>query len=91
MKVYKDKAIPAKTESVLDHLSCDMCGSRINIGLSGFKVDEVEISHETGQSYPEGGMGDRVIVDLCGDCFDSRLIPWLKTQGVKPTKEELDY
>lgn len=69
---------------------CDLCSKKI-----GFKIDEVllwveneKIDHddmtiillEKAQNYPQI---KRMIVAICPNCFENKLIPWLKSQGVK--------
>ena len=92
MKHYIKKEIPAKpatTEEVFDKVTCDLCGN--DIIEDQYKVDEVQVKHRTGDEYPEGGYGDEVSVDMCGDCFDKKLLPWLREQGVEPKPEEWSW
>ena len=86
MKHYEEIEIPAKTEKILSKITCDMCGREIK--REAYSAEEVKIKHRTGSSYPEGGVGETTYVDLCGKCFDEKLIPWLRSQGVKPYIEE---
>lgn len=89
MKHMKTIQIPAKTEKVVEKITCDLCGKEISD--TQFKIDDVEICHESGSSYPEGGSGTRIAVDMCGDCFNGKLMPWLKSQGAEPRTEEWDW
>jgi hypothetical protein len=79
MKKYENKIIPESVKKVLVKTTCDMCGGEIK--TNGFDYDEVEISREHGSVYPEGGFTDTDFIDLCGKCFQEKLIPWLKSQG----------
>lgn len=92
MRHYKTVDIPARkatTEERYYKTTCDLCGSRIE--EEHYKVDEVKLSHRVGYHYPEGGSGEKTSVDMCGECFDNELIPWLKIKGVEPITEEWDY
>lgn len=88
MKLYKEEIVPEKTVSKLDKTMCDLCGNEIT--KERFEVDEVEIRHKTGDRYPDFGYGEQVEVDMCGECFDEKLVPWLKTQGVQAATSEWD-
>lgn len=90
MKIMKTVQVPASTRDVVDKVVCDLC--KRNIPNEGsYEVNEVTVSHKTGSSYPEGGSGEKVRVDLCPSCFDEKLIPWLTSQGVEPTTEEWEF
>lgn len=86
MKHMKTVEVPATTKEVVDRVTCDLCGAVINV--RGYDVDEVEVRHKTGSNYPEGGSGDETSVDMCGECFDEKLVPWLRSQGVEPRTED---
>jgi hypothetical protein len=90
MKHLKTVQVPASTRDVVDHVSCDLCGREI-IEREFYKVDEVEIRHKTGASYPDGGSGEETSVDMCGKCFDEKLVPWLRAQGVAPRTEPWEW
>ena len=89
MEHYKEKHIPAATRKVLDKTTCDMCNKEIDQD-SSYDINEVEVRHKKGVNYPEGGSGDVFEPDICGECFDDKLVPWLKSQGVKITKKNWD-
>ena len=80
MKHYKTVTIPEYTKNVEDKVTCDLCG--VKITTDTYEVDEVTVKHQYGHSYPEGGFGQEVEVDMCGECFESKLMPWLSSQGV---------
>lgn len=88
MKHTTTVIIPAKIIQEVDKTTCDLCNEEIQ--YKRYSADEVVIKRRTGDSYPEGGSGEEVEVDMCGDCFDKKLIPWLKSQGVTPAIEEWD-
>ena len=86
MKHMKTVQVPSKTKYVVDFLTCDVCGAKIPDGGS-YDVDEVEVRHKTGENFPEGGSGIETRIDMCGKCFDEKLVPWLRTQGANPDPE----
>lgn len=89
MKHMKTVEVPATTKQVLDKTTCDLCGAVIR--RERWSADEVTVRHRTGCSYPEGGSGEEVRVDMCGTCFDTTLVPWLRTQGADPKPEDWDW
>ena len=63
------------TETV--KVTCDLCGERIvNIA---YDVDDVTIERDLGTRYPEGSHGSTFRVDMCGKCFETKLVPWLSS------------
>lgn len=90
MKHLKTIQIPATTREVVDHVSCDLCGAKISQNLD-YVVEEVEVRHKTGAAYPDGGSGEETSVDMCGKCFDEKLVPWLRSQGAKPCAKDWEY
>ncbi len=90
MKHLKTIPIPATTREVVDHVSCDLCGTTITENYN-YEVNEVEVRHKTGTSYPEGGSSEETSVDMCGKCFDEKLVPWLRSQGAEPRSEDWDW
>lgn len=90
MKHMKTRVVPEHTEEVLDYTSCDLCKKKIE-WRGSYVVDEVEVRHKTGSHYPEGGMGEETRVDLCGDCFDNKLLPWLQSQGCPAHTRDWDW
>jgi hypothetical protein len=79
----------------LDHILCELCGKKSNSsgdwGTSSYDVNEVDVSHRDGSSYPDGGNSTSCILDICPDCFKTKLVPWFEQQGGKPRYEENDY
>ena len=89
MKHKKQVKIPEKTETRIVRVTCDLCGN--DIKSNRHDAEEVSIKHRTGNNCPEGGSGNETSVDMCGKCFDEKLIPWLMDQGAKPCIEEWDW
>lgn len=70
--------------------TCDLCGQAI-LPRSMGQFSDSTVLGTTGWSYPEGGEYTRTEVDLCGPCFREKLLPWLISQGVKPTVTTEDF
>ena len=90
MKYYEEIEIPATKEKRLVKTTCDLCGTVIKT-IDRFDAEEIEVRHKTGSSYQEGGSGEEVSIDMCGKCFDEKLIPWLHEQGCDQKSEEWDW
>jgi hypothetical protein len=101
MKHMKTVDVPATTKTIVDRVTCDLCGRgldehyRGNARLSSYYDDEVEIKQvfrrRRGTNYPECGSGTEDEVDICGECWETKLIPWLKSQGVEPQTRDWDW
>lgn len=89
MKKYEDKVIPESTKKVLVETTCDMCKKEIT--GSFYEADEVKISRNHGTQYPEASYTKKDYVDLCGKCFQEKLIPWLKSQGCEMQTEDTGF
>lgn len=95
MKHYETVTSPPREIRVEDGLSCDICGRRSrrsgNWADNDFDVRETEVCFSTGYRYPEGGVVTYHEVDLCPDCFEDKLIPWLHSQGAEIQERETEY
>lgn len=89
MDHYKEEDVPATTRKVRVKTTCDMCKKEIK--EDPYEVDEVTIERRTGYSSRDGGSGKRIDVDMCGKCFDKKLLKWLKEQGVEIRVTDWDY
>ena len=89
MKHMKTVVVPMMEKQVEDFTTCDLCGVTITNNYGD--AEEVTIKHKTGYLYPEGGSGEITSVDMCGKCFDEKLVPWLKSQNCTPRTVEWDY
>jgi hypothetical protein len=89
MKHTKIVEVPATTRKELDFVTCDLCKKKIK--SEKFEVSEVDVKHHAGKSYPESGSGTDVSFDICGKCFDEKLVPWLYSQGAEPLTEDWDF
>lgn len=82
-----------------EELRCDLCGAKAkrqnSWGDGWYDVNETEVSvtvkQREGESYPEGGSGTEYEVDICPECFRTKLVPWLISQGAKIQEKDWDY
>ena len=77
---------------------CDLCGVEAkgdDWEGATYQIHETEIEitirQQEGTSYPEGGCGTKIIIDMCLKCFKGKLVPWLKSQGATIKEEEWDW
>ena len=90
MKHTEVVQVPATTRERTVRVECDICGGHVPTdGI--YTVNENVVSRRSGESYPEGSSGTKVFVDLCDDCFEGKLIPWLRSQNANIQTEEWDY
>lgn len=99
MKHYKTEKVPATTREVLDHTTCDICARTTREGdlpfgqdwaPAEFDVDAVTVERHFGTNYPSGPNLKVTTFDICGNCFEEKLLPWLKEQGATPRTYEVD-
>jgi len=95
MKHMKTVLILEHEEQVFDKLTCDICGSASNAdenwAARDFHHASTAIHLEERESLPTGGHSRDVTYHLCPDCFKSKLMPWLESQGAKPGVSEADW
>jgi hypothetical protein len=72
---------------------CDLCGGKAASPewsqwetSSSYDVSEVHISCEEGSSFPEGRSTEKLFFDVCPTCFHEKVVPWMESQGAKPSK-----
>jgi hypothetical protein len=97
MRTYIKKTITKEVEE-LQETKCDLCGKIAKCGhweSSCWDVNDVELDisivNKTGKSYPETSWGTTYMVDMCPECFQKKLIPWLESQGATILEREWDY
>lgn len=92
-KKYKTVTVPEHTEERQAGIVCDLCGKETDrhdwSASHSYEVEEVTVEYKSGYSYPDDYFYTVIEVDLCPQCFKERLVPWLESQGVKPTKREI--
>jgi hypothetical protein len=80
--------------TVHDGMTCDLCGKESHFkschtwGTTHFEVQDVTVEWESGHSYPEDRYTLTKFVDVCPDCFRTKLIPWLESQGATIKERE---
>jgi hypothetical protein len=94
LKVYEDKTEPAKTYKAHVKTQCDLCkkeGPRHNWSDECYYRETTELTLREGTTYPDGGSGTEIRVDICPSCFREKLVPWLESQGAKVAEEDWDW
>jgi hypothetical protein len=87
---YRTEDVPATTRQIETHTTCDICGATIKDGGWG-DFDECTIERSKGSRYGSDGHREETSMDMCGECFETKLVPWLESQGVKMRTEDRDY
>jgi len=97
MKKYETRPRTG-VETYLAETTCDLCGAvakRGNWESSSWEVNEVEVEvtvrQKDGSSYPEGGWGTELNVDICPNCFKDVLIPFLRSKGAQIEEKAWDF
>jgi hypothetical protein len=81
---------PAQTKEMVDFITCDLCGKKIFTWAPN--VDDVEISHKSGiTDYGSHFDGTISSFDVCGSCYEDRVVAWFKSQGVEPAIIEVHW
>ncbi len=89
MKVFKEIGIPSRVVKQLDSLICDKCDQEIDeTAYSAYDADWFELRE--GSSFPEGGSGTSIVMELCQECSED-LVDLLHKNGYKTRKEEWDW
>lgn len=87
MKHLKTVEVPATTREVVERTNCDLCGAELR--SIGSDYDEVTIERSRGVRLP-GCSRYETEVDMCGHCFETRLVPWLNSQGAQVIENDFD-
>jgi DNA-directed RNA polymerase subunit M/transcription elongation factor TFIIS len=95
MRQMKTVTIPAKKREQIDFVTCDLCGKRGNSethwDTKSSDIREVDVMMQVGESYPECGNAKETRYHICPECFESKLMVWLKEQGAKETMTESEW
>ena len=87
-----EPAKPERTVSVECGVICDICKKESSkFGgwtFDNFGVEECTVNMRRGSNYPEGSCVTTTSFDICSDCFEDKLIPWLESHGATARKEE---
>lgn len=101
MKFFKTKVCKEKIKKLVK-CSCDLCGKESAFfksysnkhdwtkqGEMAEMKDTSLIECEVGHDGIVSKNTEKISVDICPDCFQNKLVPWLKSQGVKIKKEKI--
>jgi hypothetical protein len=100
MKTVTIPPVPEKTKEVVSHVLCDLCGAVGKSGYSGeadwkeaddWESTETSVLVKTGCGNSEGGHFKLELFHICPSCFREKLVPWLESQGGKPSRDEIDW
>lgn len=95
MRVKKTIHVPATDREVVDHLICDLCGKKSGAddwATRGYNVSETTVEMNRGVNYgTDGGDSKTTSFDICPTCFETKLVPWMASQGATPTVEDKDW
>ncbi len=85
MKEYKEEQV-CRTKEVLIKRICDICSRKTTnednwFGNPGFDVGETTVKFRKGTCYPECSDGIKIEIDICHECFEKKLIPWVQSQN----------
>jgi hypothetical protein len=86
MREYKETT---KTYKYVSRVFCDCCKKEV-ASQKGYRHQEVEITKESGHNWPEGPVYIRTTYDICVDCFEERVEPFLKSIGLVKITEEVN-
>lgn len=82
--------IKTETRKILDYCTCDICKSTFNYDyIKDFSYLQTNISLISGKVYPECDTRVKKFVDICQECFEDKLIPWLESQGATIQEQEM--
>jgi len=98
MRHYETKTV-AVERRVCVSITCDLC-HRTQEGTDRWEAAMYEINEtqvqitvlqKEGSSYPDGGSGDEVVIDICPECFKGKLIPWVESHGTRVERKDWDW
>ena len=72
---------------IIETITCDLC-KRVVQGEDGWN-DTYTLVRLTTNISSTGGY--EIDVDVCPDCFEKRLIPWLELQGVTIERKQSEW
>lgn len=86
MKVVKKEKQVKEIEVTLEsYILCDKCNKKIETNV--YDAFKCEFIHQTGDSYPEGGDGEKQEMELCQRCAE-KLVILLRENGYRVTDSE---
>lgn len=94
MRYFEKVVCPARESEEEVRRTCDFCGREINTEMRNHHFGSENyavIMRKTGYSSRDGGAGTEETVDCCFPCWDEKVLPWLKSNGVTPNKKHWDW
>lgn len=86
------KRIQRSYEDVIqDQLVCDVCKKSTAMADWSNRCHErkeVTVEYRHGDTYPEGDFTKLVTFDLCPDCWEKHLVPFMASLGAKPATRD---
>jgi hypothetical protein len=98
MRRYETKTVEVERTNCVK-LVCDLC-HRIREGTDQweaccYEVNDTEVQvtvrQKEGKSYPDCGFGDEVVIDICPECFKTKLIPWVESHGTVIERKDWNW
>lgn len=89
MKLYKTQI---SEYTVLDKMVCDVCGKESisdNWDTKLYDVADTTVSYIFGKSYPDDHHEIELFLDICPECFQTKLVPFFESQGIKFNRREV--
>jgi len=86
------EVIYTSSQKEITEIECDVCGAKNKDEnwAEDFGKQTITIENSVGDVYPGGGIGESISYDLCPDCFEGKLEPFLKSFGAGPTVRDWD-
>lgn len=85
------------TRQVCTKVVCDLCGAEgreLGNEVQWEKTTydaATTIFAESGARWPDSAQVETTRFDVCPNCFKTKLVPWMKSQGATPTISEINY
>ena len=86
--LIKEKQMREVEVTKESYVLCDKCGDKIS--FANYDAFDFDFSLKTGNSYPEGGSGEKQEMDLCHTCAN-KLMELLKLNGYRINTSDWDY
>ena len=97
MAIQTEERIETKTYTHTTKLTCDLCGAVAPrpydpwVNYEG-DVDRVTMSYKKGSHwFNDGGDIKEELFDICPNCWKTKVVPWLKSQGATPRQDESSW
>jgi hypothetical protein len=81
VKVIKEIEKTIEKHKEVDKVLCDFCGKQAYFP-NGWENNMCSLIHLVGGCYPEGDCRERLEIDICNDCFEKEIVPFLESKGI---------